>query len=113
MSLIIPCGDTADNLQTVSIEGVAYSIRFRWNNRSESWFMYLGPKGATPVIKTRIVNGYDLLKPYRGLDGVPDGALFLVDSEQYYGRAGRFNMGIGERFQLIYIDSDIISSLGG
>ena len=111
MPLIVPIGDTADNIQTVSVEGVAYNFRFRWNNRSESWFMYLGPKGSTPVIKTRLTTGGDLLEPYRGLEGIPPGSLYMLDLREEYGRPGRDNLGISQRFQLLYMDKNIMDAV--
>ncbi len=38
-------------------------------------------------------------------DGVPPGELYLFDTVKSYGRPGRDDMGIDNRFKLIYFES--------
>ncbi len=102
--------EAPDSTQTVSIEGVAYTLRFRWNNRSGSWFFYLSPQGEDPLFKTRLVVGQDILEPYRGIPGVPLGGIFIVDTEKDYGRPGRNDLGISKRFQVVYIEESIMEN---
>lgn len=106
MAKYIPCGDTADFKYRIDLEGVGYDIRTRWNGRSESWFLYIGLTGQNPSIKTRITTLSDLLAPYRGTEGVPEGSLRLIDNEKGFGRPSRDDFGINKRFRLIYINSD-------
>lgn len=94
-----------DQTYTVTLDGVDYDIRLRWNTRDESWQCLLGLSGDPPSITFKITNGLDLLKPYKHLDSVPDGQLYLVDTVKINGRPGYTNTGIDKRFALVYIDS--------
>ena len=105
MPIALPGSSSPDTKYTINLEGQGYDIRLRWNNRSQSWFIYLGLTGANPVIKARLTTISDLLKPYRGISGLPQGSLYLLDREKGYGRPTRYDFGIEKRFQLIYIKS--------
>ena len=105
MPLNIPFGNTADSVLRVNLEGQAYDIRYRWNNLSECWYMYLGFSGEEPIFKTKLLAGFNLLAPYRAIRGVPKGALYVIDTLKEYGRPGRDNIGIDERFKIVYIST--------
>lgn len=102
MPEFIPCGGSYDIRYRVNIDGVAYDIRTRWNNRSESWFMYFGLSDQTPLFKTRVVGGRNLLQSYQGIEGVPSGFLFMVDVQKETGRATFEEFGINTRFRILY-----------
>lgn len=105
MAKFLPCGDTADFEYRVDLEGDGYDIRTRWNSRSGSWFIYIGPTGREPVVKARACTLSDMLRTYRGKDGVPQGKLYVVDNEKGYGRPSRNDFGINKRFRLLYVNS--------
>jgi len=105
MAIALEGPSSADMKMTVNLEGQAYDIRYRWNGRSESWFLYIGMSGNTPVLKTRMVVGADLLFAYRGVPDLPPGRLFLTDVEKDYGRAGLEDVGLNKRFMLVYVRS--------
>lgn len=94
-----------DQTYTVTLDGVDYDIRLRWNTRDESWQMLLGLSGDDPSITFKVTNGLDLLLPYKHLDTVPDGQLYLVDTVKMNGRPGYTNTGLEKRFALVYIDA--------
>jgi hypothetical protein len=107
MSLFsLPTVDSADNTQTIVLEKVAYDVRMQWSTRDEAWNVFWGISGEGVKFKFKIVNGLDLLKPYRAYDECPKGNLFILDNERTYGRVGRSNLGIGKRFSLMYLTSD-------
>jgi len=103
MSKFLPGGVTTDYKYRVSLDGSAYDIRVRWNTRSESWYIYIGRTGRTPVLKTRAVVGRDLLSTY-DLEDLPPGKLYVVDMEKYFGRPSEDNFGVDQRFRLLYIN---------
>jgi hypothetical protein len=105
MPISLPGPRSADSKYTTSLEGQGYDIRIRWNNRSESWFLYIGLKGQTPLLKTRIVTNQNLLATYRGIENLPPGNLYLLDYEKSYGRPSRDDFGLNKRFRLIYVRS--------
>lgn len=105
MPIALPGSFAPDTKYTINLEGQGYDIRLRWNNRSESWFLYLGLTGADPVFKTRLTTISDILRPYRGRSGLPPGKLYLLDRKKVYGRPTREDFGIERRFQLVYVKS--------
>lgn len=105
MPISLPGTNRADTIYTVTLEGQGYDIRLRWNNRSDSWFIYLGFLGTTPAFKSRMTTNTDILEPYQGRLGVPPGRLFVVDTEKSFGRPSKNNLGINKRFELLYYRS--------
>ena len=105
MAISLQGPTTADFKYTVDLEGQAYDIRWRWNSRSESWFLYIGFAGRQYVLKTRVTTNWNLLNNYSTVEGLPPGSLYLVDIEKSYGRPSFDNVGIDKRFQLIYFRS--------
>ena len=105
MPSYLPGGETPDFKYRISLDGAAYDIRTRWNSRSESWFLYIGPTGRDPVLKTRLTTVTEILSRY-SYEGLPPGRLFLVDTEKSFGRPGRDDFGPNKRFRLFYVNAD-------
>jgi len=103
MAVFIPVGGSYDIRYRVNLDGVAYDIRTRWNNRSESWYLYLGLTDQDPIFKTRMVVGWDILDNYRGIPDCPQGQLYVVDVEKVYGRPTFEDLGLDTRFRLMYL----------
>jgi hypothetical protein len=87
----------------VVLENQTYEITLQYNPRDESWYIYFGLPSLTPIFKTKVTNGTDILKKYRAYEDVPNGALFVVDNHKDYGRLGRDSFFSG-RFSLLYAD---------
>ena len=102
----LPISTSPDNTQTIVLDKVAYRIRIQWSTRDEAWDCFWGKSGEGFKFKFKIVNGLDLLQPFKAYDECPDGILFVVDSERVYGRVGRDNFGIDKRFELLYQTPD-------
>lgn len=104
-SWLLKTDEYPDQTYTVTLDGVDYDIRLRWNTRDESWQMLLGLSGDQPSITFKVTNGLDLLLPYKYMEAVPDGELYLVDTVKINGRPNYDDTGIDKRFVLVYIDS--------
>lgn len=104
--LNIPVSDGPDVVQRVSLEGVVYDFRYRWNTRSEAWYLYLGLTGEEYSFKLKLTTGQDLLLPYRYSDECPPGQLYMMDVLKSYGRPTRDEFGQDKRFRLLYVTSD-------
>lgn len=102
--LNVPIPDGPDAVARVNLDGVVYDFRFRWNSRSECWYLYIGPTGEDYTMKVKLLTGQELLKPYKYKPSSPQGDLMLIDTLKLYGRAGRDNLGQNKRFRLIYIE---------
>lgn len=104
-SWLLKTDEYPDQTYTVTLDGVDYDIRLRWNTRDESWQMLLGLSGDEPSVTFKVTNGLDLLLPYKYMEAVPDGELYLVDTVKINGRPNYDDTGIDKRFVLVYIDS--------
>lgn len=104
-SWLLKTDEYPDQTYTVTLDGVDYDIRLRWNTRDESWQMLLGLSGDEPSVTFKVTNGLDLLMPYKYMEAVPDGELYLVDTVKINGRPNYDDTGIDKRFVLVYIDS--------
>lgn len=108
----IPSGGVADSktVQTLD-DSQAYEFRVRWNSTDESWFCYVGYPGIDPVCKFKLTNGFDLLKPYKHLDGCPQGELYVVDFVNGFGRPGYDDIGVDHRFSLVYVEEETVAEI--
>lgn len=108
--LMIPLSDDPDYIIAVDLDGVIYDMRFEWNSREKAWYMYMGLSGDDPVIKTKVVTGANLLKPFSYKEEIPDGILVMFDTVAKYGRVTRNDLGILNRFTLIYMSKDEVNA---
>ena len=103
----LKCGDFPDQTYSVTLDSVDYDIRLRWNNRDESWQCIIGLSGEDPSATFKMTNGRDLLEPYKHMEEIPDGQLYMFDMVKATGRPTYDETGIDRRFQLLYIDADV------
>lgn len=106
MAFYIPIGEDADNIQRIQLGTETYAFRFRWNTLEGAWYLYLGLFNQDPKIQIKLVVGMDLLDPHRAYQEIPEGVLYLIDTDKDYGRPERYNVGIDKRFKLFYADLD-------
>lgn len=104
-SWYLPTEQYPDQTYTVTLDGVDYDIRLRWNTRDQAWQMQLGLSGDNPSVIFKVTNGLDLLEPYKYIESVPDGQLYLVDTVKINGRPNYYDTGVDKRFALVYIDA--------
>lgn len=102
----LKCGDLPDQTYSVILDSVDYDLRIRWNNRDESWQCIIGLSGEEPSATFKMMNGIDLLLPYKYLEEIPDGALYMGDLVKDTGRPTYEETGIDRRFQIIYVDAE-------
>lgn len=101
----LPMEQNMDQVYTVTLDSVDYDIRLRWNTRDEAWQVFFGLSGEDPVVTFKATNGLDLLAPYKYLENVPDGNLYMVDVVKINGRPTYSDSGVDNRFCLVYIDA--------
>lgn len=94
-----------DQSCVITLDGVDYGFRFRWNTRDESWQIILSLAGGEPSCTFKCTNGIDLLLPYKYLDSVPDGELYIIDTVKINGRPDFGNTGVDKRFTFAYVDA--------
>lgn len=105
----IPIPDGPDTSQTLTFDNKQYNFRIRWNTLSKMWNIYIGEIGKQVSCKIPVTIGFDLLSVYSGIEGIPKGKLFAVDTINGYGRVDRDNLvGTNSRYRLLYIGVDEI-----
>jgi hypothetical protein len=112
--LTIPVKDLAFQTFSIVLENNSYDLTLQWNDRDESWHLSLARSGYTPLFKTKITNGTDLLRKCRAYQSCPKGLMFVVDSEKDWGRLQRDSFSSG-RFVLYYIDEfdrELLETIG-
>ncbi len=117
MSLLIPLRPDLDAYEeTVTLDGVAFDLLFRWNNRDECWYLSIfdptvtaSEDGSrTPILGSLpILTGWVLLAQYR-MQERPQGDLFVFDSSGQGLDPGRRDL--GSRVLLIYYTADEIAA---
>lgn len=66
---------------TTELDGVSYSLTFRWNDRVGQWVMDLADGEGAPIVSgIRVVLDTPLLLRFKGRASVPPGDLIAVDS---------------------------------
>lgn len=103
MAFTLPIGETGDSINRISLDGTTYDIRTRFNSLSGCWYAYIGLSGQDPVLKTKLVVGWELLAPYQATVGVPQGSLYVFDNDEGIGRPDRDDIEQDGRFELIYL----------
>lgn len=102
--------DNPDSLQTIILESVAYDLRIQWNGRDEAWYAYIGLTGNSFSFKDKITNGSILFDRYKYSAAVPQGNLYVYDSEKKDGRLQRDSFSSG-RFKLYYLEEELLEYL--
>ncbi len=101
--LRIPVEPYPDTTQQSDLDGVTYSFRFRWNQRSARWHMDLSTLDGSPIASgIALVPSFPLLRrlthPSR-----PPGEIYLIDLA---GQAESPTLEeFGTRFALFYVES--------
>ena len=101
--LILPSSPDADYTQTLVLDNVSYDLRLQHNPREVSWYLYIGLAGQPYAAKTKVVNGWDILKPFKHLVGIPQGLIMAVDTVASWGRINREEFQQDKRFIFVYI----------
>lgn len=111
MPFILPMLESSDGQYTdqrhrVQLGGNTYSFRYRWNSLEKAWYCYIGLLGEDPKVKFKLVNGLDLLAPYKAYEEIPQGSLYVWDEDFVWGRPTETETFQTGRFSLIYFPDD-------
>lgn len=103
MPVVIPVLEKVyDQSVNLQLGDATYTFRFKYNQTEDAWYLYLGLIGDTPRVKFKIVNGFNLLKPWQAYEDVPKGSLLVVDNDLVYGRPGKETFHSDGRFYLSF-----------
>jgi hypothetical protein len=100
---LIPVEPYPDTTQQCDLDGVTYSLHFRWNQRDESWHLDLSTLDGTPIaMGLKLVTRFPLLR--RNLHpSRPPGELLLLDAKDQDAPATLEEF--GGRFGLYYVEA--------
>ncbi len=92
----------------MELDGITYTLAFKWNRRDESWVMSLFlPDGTMLASNRKVVLGMPLLRGE--IDArLPPGVLMAVDSTATNAEPARDEF--GKRVFLAYYDADEVAS---
>lgn len=63
------------------VDGITLGFEFKWNDRSERWFLDLSDaQGNVIALSIPVVNGESLTQFLHGIAGMPTGDLFVFDT---------------------------------
>jgi len=99
----IPINSDSGNYSfQTEIDGADYILRFRYNGRTESWYMDISDPSNTPLVMgIKIVVGTGLLESFKRLS-IPQGTFYAVNLESIFADPTRYNFGTEVR--LVYIE---------
>lgn len=95
---------------TTELDGVAYSLSFRWNGRAGQWVLDFGD-GEGNVVKAgiRCVVSKLILERNQGETGIPPGYLVFLDTSG--AGADMAFSDLGRRVQLFYVPAAELPAL--
>lgn len=105
MAYVVPCQlDRTHYSMQVVLDGLTYTMEFRWNTRDAAWFLDLATEDGTPVASgVRVVVGFPLCARVTGANRLP-GVLIARDTS---GRGiGPGLADLGDRVKLLYFTRD-------
>lgn len=95
-----------DQTFRIVLDSITYEVRFRWNERDESWLFDFGDVGASPTVSMKLTAFTNLFDPYRHMDNIPTGNLVLMAARDVSTRVGRYNIGVLTDIQMLYASQD-------
>lgn len=88
----------------VQLDGVTYTLEFRWNTRQSGWFMSIQEEDETPIMSgIRVVVDLPLGKRSRD-ERMPSGALIALDTQDQHKDPDYDEL--GPRVVLLYFTAD-------
>lgn len=99
---VIPTDTDPFYTQETSLDGVRYSLEFRYSQREKVWYLSIGlPDGTELASGIKVVCNFSLLK-YRADVRLPPGLLVAVSSTPDDSPPGLDELGEDARVSLIY-----------
>lgn len=107
----IPVPNTPWSEDTLSLNGVIYTLDFKYNSRDSRWYFTLLDSNSV-VIKhsIKIVEGVSLLQRYK-FDNF-SGDMFCMEVRRTDEVVTRHNLGIGKDYELVYFNQQELEEVG-
>ena len=95
-----------DQTQRIIIDDKTYEVRFIYNERGESWTMYIGNVGADPTVSFKLSSFTEHLTPYNYSTHLPSGEIIAAALRDYDARITQYNVGPSKQIELWYNSPD-------
>lgn len=94
------------------LESVTIALRLNFNSRARTWTLDIEASDGAPIVRgLRLVEGVDLLAPFRYDDRLPPGQLFVRDTSGAHRDPGRDDLRADVR--MIYRPiADVVAARG-
>lgn len=87
----------------ITLSGVIYTLRFRYNTRSQRWIMDLADSQDNDIVcSIPILIGVNLLENFASFTGIPNGLFFVLDQTGKNTQPTRLSF--GTTHTLYYLD---------
>lgn len=90
--------------QVVPLEGVPYTFVFRWNERSNHWFLTIRDAAGADLTTGRKLVASAPIGAHETIDGYPPGTIWTLDLTGT-GEDPRLR-DLGDRVVMMYVDED-------
>lgn len=109
MILAIPTSSDPFYTQITRLDGVAYELSFRFNQRELAWYLSIALEDGTELARgIKIVVGIDLLRRRKHDLRLPQGLLVAVTNTNDDSPPGLADLGIDRRVTLTYsLEADL------
>lgn len=99
-----------DYRQRVSLDGVTFELRFRFNTRVRSWYVDVFDEDRNIIVHARrCVINWTLLRQSSHKEGIPAGEFIVIDTTQR--DAAPIEDDFGTRVLMTYLDADEIAAI--
>lgn len=97
--------------QRNTLDGVEYTLDFRWSQTEERWYLDLRDSAGTLLVGCiKLVANYPLLRGRRrSVAGLPPGELWIADGREFPADPGLDEL--GDTHQLLYIDASDLAQI--
>lgn len=112
MALLLPADPAPETYRfAVTLDGVLFQLRWRWNTRAACWLVDVFDADEEPVIYGRRVSlDVDVLRQVHHLEA-PFGALIAYDTTTRQTPPGRADL--GDRVIALYLELAEVAALAG
>jgi len=80
LQLPLTTNGTSDYKYSITLDDIDCFLRFKWNTRATSWFLYIYSADEELILSSRIVLQSDLLYRYHYDPRIPPGVLWFADT---------------------------------
>lgn len=111
MAVKIPVSNLGSYTEIITIDGVAYTIKFDWNSREKSWYLSIFTIGGVALVRgLKVLPGVNMTARFKDTRLPTTGNFICVNTKDSVSAPGRNALESGE-VQIWFMTSDEVSNL--